>query len=338
MFSLPYTPGMINVVEELPVQRINDVYFSDNAFGSARSISLLKENMNELYTLREKYGIKLQYLINGNYYSNEFYEELDKVLIHVKSVDPDIICMNNTYVMRDHLFMNALRNVRNDGKLLEVKNSVNNIPRTLKDVMFLVEVLSIRSIIVDRSLNRNLDELKKIREYCNGLNIPITMLINEGCIVDCLWKNIDDMMIAQTNEKSNMKVINIVHQKLGCTDYFEEKPQQYLKTAFTLPNNLQKFDDLVDIYKLAGRSVPLEKWLKLTKAYMHEDGDVLLKDLFSTKPPSLLMNVSANELSDVGFNKITENCKNVCGNECTLCDDVLVKMHPRLKKVKNATI
>ncbi len=332
MFSLPYTPGIIDVIEELPTKRINDVYFSDNAFGSARALSLKPENYAELYELREKYGIKLQYLINGNYYSNEFYEELDKVLAHVKKIDPDIICMNNTYIMRDHLFMNALRNARNDGKPLEVKNSVNNIPRTLKDVMFLVEVLSIRSIIVDRSLNRNLDELKKIREYCNSLNIPITMLVNEGCIVDCLWKNIDDMMIAQTNEKSNMKVINIVHQKLGCTDYFEEKPQQYLKTAFTLPNNLQKFDDLVDIYKLAGRGVPIEKWLKLTKAYMLEDSSAKLKDLFSTRPPNILMNVSADELTDVGFNKVTENCKNVCGTECTLCDDVLIKLFPRLKR------
>jgi collagenase-like PrtC family protease len=332
LFSLPYTPGIIDVIEELPTKRINDIYFSDNAFGSARALSLKPENYSELYELREKYGIKLQYLINGNYYSNEFYEELDKVLDHIKQVDPDIVCMNNTYVMRDHLFMSALRNVRNDGKPLEVKNSVNNIPRTLKDVMFLVEVLSIRSIIVDRSLNRNLDELKKIREYCNSLNIPITMLINEGCIVDCLWKNIDDMMIAQTNEKSNMKVINIVHQKLGCTDYFEEKPQQYLKTAFTLPNNLQKFDDLVDIYKLAGRGVPIEKWLKLTKAYMYEDSSAQLKDLFSTKPPNILMNTSADELTDVGFNKVTENCKNVCGTECTLCDDVLIKLFPRLKR------
>jgi collagenase-like PrtC family protease len=332
MFSLPYTPGIIDVIEELPTKRINDVYFSDNAFGSARALSLKPENYSELYELREKYGIKLQYLINGNYYSNEFYEELDKLLAHVKKVDPDIICMNNTYIMRDHLFMNALRNARNDGKPLEVKNSVNNIPRTLKDVIFLVEVLSIRSIIVDRSLNRNLDELKKIREYCNSLNIPITMLINEGCIVDCLWKNIDDMMIAQTNEKSNMKVINIVHQKLGCTDYFEEKPQQYLKTAFTLPNNLQKFDDLVDIYKLAGRGVPIEKWLKLTKAYMLEDSSAKLKDLFSTRPPNILMNVSADELTDVGFNKVTENCKNACGTECTLCDDVLIKLFPRLKR------
>lgn len=329
---MPYTPGIIDVIEELPTKRINDVYFSDNAFGSARALSLKPENYSELYELREKYGIKLQYLINGNYYSNEFYEELDKLLAHVKKVDPDIICMNNTYIMRDHLFMNALRNARNDGKPLEVKNSVNNIPRTLKDVIFLVEVLSIRSIIVDRSLNRNLDELKKIREYCNSLNIPITMLINEGCIVDCLWKNIDDMMIAQTNEKSNMKVINIVHQKLGCTDYFEEKPQQYLKTAFTLPNNLQKFDDLVDIYKLAGRGVPIEKWLKLTKAYMLEDSSAKLKDLFSTRPPNILMNVSADELTDVGFNKVTENCKNACGTECTLCDDVLIKLFPRLKR------
>ena len=40
------------------------------------------------------------------------------------------------------------------------------------------------------------------------------MLVNEGCIVDCMWKNFDDMMISQTTKKSNMKVIQFVHNFL----------------------------------------------------------------------------------------------------------------------------
>jgi hypothetical protein len=65
---------------------------------------------------------------------------------------------------------------------------------------------------------------------------------------------------------------------------------------------------------------------------MLEDSSAKLKDLFSTRPPNILMNVSADELTDVGFNKVTENCKNACGTECTLCDDVLIKLFPRLKR------
>jgi len=324
MFSLPYTKDILEVIEQLPIEQINDIYFSDNRFGSARALELNEEMLAELYEIRAKYGIKLHYLINGNYYSNESYEKVHEIIEHIKDIDVDILTMNNTYLLRDWQFIDIIRNCRPNK--VEIKNSVNNLPRTVKDVVFLVEVLKVDHVMIDRSLNRNLDELKKIRSYCQERNINITMLVNEGCIVDCLWKNVDDMMIAQTNKESNMKVISIVHNQLGCTDYFSQKPGEYLKTAFTLPNNLNKFDGLVDIIKLAGRGVPIEKWLIMCKSYMYGDGNVTLKTLFSTKPPIHLMNVTVNDLTDVNFNSITENCKNVCGTECILCDKVMEKL------------
>jgi collagenase-like PrtC family protease len=331
LFSLPYTKGMLDVLEQLPIGQINDIYFSDNRFGSARAIELDAEMWAELYEIRNKHGIKLHYLINGNYYSNESYEKVHEIIEHIKNIDVDILTMNNTYLLRDWQFIDIIRNCRPNK--VEIKNSVNNLPRTVKDVVFLVDTLRVDHVVVDRSLNRNMDELKKISSYCKERNINITMLINEGCIVDCLWKNIDDMMIAQTNKESNMKVISLVHNQLGCTDYFSQKPGEYLKTAFTLPTDLKKFDGLVKIIKLAGRGVPIEKWLAMCKSYMYEDGNVSLRSLFSTRPPIQLMNITVNDLTDLNFNKITNNCKNVCGTECKLCDDVAIKLVPGLEKV-----
>jgi collagenase-like PrtC family protease len=324
---------MIDVIEQLPINQIDDIYFSDNAFGSARALTLQSENLKELKLIREKYDIKLHYLINGNHYTNEFYEDLESVIAHIKELDVDTVTLNNTYIMKDAVFMDLLRNCT--GRHLEIKNSVNNKPKTLKEVIFLVEVLSIKSIVVDRALNRNLDELKKISDYCKAKDIKITMLVNEGCIVDCMWKNFDDMMISQTTEKSNMKVIQLVHNNLGCVDHFENNTGEYLKTGFTLPNDLAKFDGLVDIIKLAGRGVPIEKWLKMCEAYMYENGNTPIRHLFSTKPPVKLMNVTSNELASYNFNKITNNCKNVCGTECVLCDNVMEKMFPKNKQKRD---
>lgn len=323
-FSLPYTPGMSTVLDQLPVDQINDVYFSDNRFGSARALTLSEENWHELLGMRDQHGIKLHYLFNGNYYSNESYEHAPEVVEHLKTLGVDMLTMNNTYLMRDTQFMEALRATNPRG--LEIKNSVNNLPRTLKEIMFLTNVLNIRSVIVDRALNRNMDELLKIHAYCKERGIPITMLVNEGCIVDCMWKNFDDMMIAQTNEKSNMKVISLIHNELGCTRYFEELPGEYLKTGFTLPTDLAKFDGIVDIIKLAGRGADLGKWLEMCRAYMYENGNVKLRVLFSTKPPNSLMQVTANDLTSLNFPQMTRNCKNVCGSECTLCDTVAERL------------
>lgn len=325
---MPYTPGMSDVITQLPVDQIHDIYFSDNRFGSARALDLLPENLEELYNIRKQYGIKLHYLINGNHYTNEFYEQTHEIIEHVKLLDVDVLTMNNTYLMRDPGFMQLLRQAT--GRTLEIKNSVNNKPKTLKEVMFLVETLSIGHVIVDRALNRNLDELKKISAYCKERSVKITMLVNEGCIVDCMWKNFDDMMISQTTKDSNMKIINIVHDKLGCTDYFEQKAGEYLKTGFTLPNDLNKFNGLIDIVKIAGRNNPVSKWLAMCKSYMYETGNEPIRTLFSTKPPNILLNITANQLADANFNVITENCKNVCGTECTLCDNILEKIIPKV--------
>ncbi len=323
-FSLPYTPGISTVLDQLPVAQINDIYFSDNRFGSARALSLSPEDWQELQDIRAQHGIRLHYLYNGNYYSNESYESAPEVVQHLKGLQVDMLTMNNTYLMRDQVFMRALRESNPAG--VEIKNSVNNRPKTLKEVMFLINVLGIRSIIVDRALNRDLDELTKISEYCHARDISVTMLVNEGCIVDCMWKNFDDMMIAQTNEQSNMRVISLIHNELGCTRYFEEQPGEYLKTGFTLPTDLAKFDGLVDVIKLAGRGIELSKWLAMCRAYMFEDGNVKLRILFSTKPPEYLMHVTANDLTALNFTQLTKNCKNVCGQECVLCDDVARKI------------
>ena len=328
LFSLPYTPGISDVIAELPVNQINDIYFSDNEYGSARSGTLTSDNLAELYAIRAQHPhIKLHYLINGNYYSNEFYEVSADVIKHVTELDVDIITLNNTYIMNDPGFMAALRASGRGGTTqLEIKNSVNNIVKTVKDVKFMVEVLGITSIIVDRALNRDIDELTKIHNYCGVHNVSITVLVNEACIVDCKWKNFDDMMIAQTTEQSNMKVIRIVHEQLGCSKFFQNNPAEYLKTGFTLPTDLDKFSGLVDVIKLAGRNTSLDKWLLMCKAYMTEDGNVPLMYLFATRPSSVLFNVTPNDLMDVGFADITRNCKNVCGNECTLCNSVINKV------------
>ena len=56
MFSLPYTKGILDVIEQLPVEQINDIYFSDNKFGSARALELDSDMWSELYEIRKKYG------------------------------------------------------------------------------------------------------------------------------------------------------------------------------------------------------------------------------------------------------------------------------------------
>jgi len=317
-FSIPYTEGMIATLADLDTSTITDIYYSDNKFGSARTIFSGKETLDELQAIRAKYGIKVHYLVNPSLYSNEFYGQVPDLIQHVADIDADIVTLNNTYLLR----ANIINDFKTNKPTIELKNSVNNLVRTLKDFIFMHEVLHIKSIIVDRSLNRDLDTLKKMSDYAKQHNIKITMLVNEGCIVDCKWKQWDDIIISQVKFMDNREVTNAVHENLGCISYFRNNPAEWLKTAFTFPNDLDKFGDMVDTIKIAGRGFPLDRWLKVIDAYQKGSGNILFGEILSTTGNMSLATTSVNQITDFGFNDLTKNCKTVCGTECNHCDKV----------------
>jgi collagenase-like PrtC family protease len=317
-FSIPYTQGMMETLPHLDTTTITDIYFSDNKFGSARSIFNGKEMFDELYAIREKYGIKVHYLVNPSVYSNEFYEQVPELIEHVKNIQADIVTLNNTYLLR----ANIINDFRIGNPNIELKNSVNNLVRTLKDFVFMHQVLNMTSIIVDRSLNRDLDTLKKMSDYAKQHDIKITMLVNEGCIVDCKWKQWDDIIISQIKFQDNRETTDNVHEKLGCISYFKTNPAEWLKTAFTLPNDISKFDGMVDVIKIAGRGFPVNRWFNVIDAYQKQSGNIRFGEILSTTGQTALAITTVNQITDLGFNDLTKNCKTVCGIECDHCDKV----------------
>ena len=321
-FSIPYTEGMIDALADLDTSSITDVYFSDNKFGSARSLFNGQEMFDELYAIRDKYGIKIHYLVNPSTYSNDFYEQVPDLIKHIADIDVDIVTLNNTYLLRAEIIKDFQQHKPN----LILKNSVNNLVRTLKDFIFMHEVLHMTHIIVDRSLNRDLDTLRKMSNYAKQHDIKITMLVNEGCIVDCKWKQWDDLIISQIKFQDKRDITANVHNKLGCVSYFNNNPAEWLKTAFTLPNDLTKFDGLVDTIKIAGRGFPLTRWHKVIEAYQTGSGNIRFGDLLSTTGFVPLAKTLVNEITELGFNQLTNNCKTVCGTECNHCDKVYDKL------------
>ena len=313
---------MLDALEELDIESISDVYFSDNKFGSARSLFGSQEMFDELYAVRDRYGIKLHYLVNPSLYSNEFYGQVFDLIEHVKNIDVDMITLNNSYLLRS----NIIKDFQQHKPDIVLKNSVNNLVRTLKDFIFMHEVLHLTHIIVDRSLNRDLDTLKKMSAYAKQHDIKITMLVNEGCIVDCKWKQWDDLIISQVKFQDKRDLTTQVHTKLGCVSYFNENPAEWLKTAFTFPNDLSKFDGLVDVIKLAGRGIPVTQWKNVISAYQRSSGNIRLGDILSTNGNTRLSMALINDIAELGFNQITNNCKTVCGTECNHCDKIYDKL------------
>jgi hypothetical protein len=294
------------------------VYFSDNKFGSARSIFNGQDMFDELYAVREKFNIKLHYLVNPSTYSNEFYQHVEDLISHVADINVDMVTLNNTYLLRAGI----IKDFQKSNPNIVLKNSVNNLVRTLKDFLFMHEELGLTDIIVDRSLNRDLDTLKKMSNYAKQHDIKITMLVNEGCIVDCKWKQWDDLIISQTKDNDDRTLTDKIYIELGCVNHFKQKPGEWLKTAFTLPNDLAKYEGMVDVIKLAGRGFPLDRWTRMIDSYQKNSGNMKFGELLSTKGDNMLANITINQITDLGFNELTKNCKTVCGTECNHCDKI----------------
>lgn len=140
--------------------------------------------------------------------------------------------------------------------------------------------LGYNTILLDRSLNRNLRELKRIRraqEYLNSLNpekpLMTSLLVAEACIYHCPFKKEHD---------SVGEVISTDYFRgpadLSCNGWrghevFSQLPRSGINLVASESETLEEFGNLVDIFKYSGRlTVPMfkaedAKYMKATWYY-----------------------------------------------------------------------
>ena len=139
------------------------------------------------------------------------------------------------------------------------KSTVNQI---VADAQQLIDYayLGYNTILLDRSLNRNIKELKRIREAQNYLNkqnpkkkLLTSLLVAESCIYRCPFKNEHD---------SVGEVISTDYFKgpadLSCNAWrglpdFAKLPRAGIDLVAGDSTTFHKFFDLVDIFKYSGR-------------------------------------------------------------------------------------
>ena len=202
MFSLGYTKGISKLIEDLNVaSQISDVYYSLDRPDLFISTARVVDDTNTLDEMQilQNMGIKSHLVINGSTYPAEFYtqENFEKVIQYITSSNVDIVTINNTLLLK----YNIVDTLAKSGVI--VKNSVNNMVRSLKDVITFNEFFGVTNVMLDGSLNRNFDELESIVEYCKSNEISTTLLLNEGCIADCPFKKLCDNAISDGDEKYN---------------------------------------------------------------------------------------------------------------------------------------
>lgn len=304
MFSLPYTKGISKIIELVDKNKIHDIYFSDPNLSPSCRGSLPKDlvDWNEINQLKEL-GIELNYVVNAQFYKDySFIEKVSKLAPLVST-----LTINNPFILNNKI---------GDGlkEKFKIKSSVNNKIRSKKDIDFWITKLGTKNINIDRDINRDIDLITELYNYTKSIDesVEITMLVNEGCIINCPFKQMCD-----TGFHSEFSDEDILVNKLsGCADIYSTQLSEILKSPLVLPFQIDNYNGIVDVFKLAGRGESLDMVAKKIDSYLNNNWIYSLNDIIST---TTSLDVKLYSLIEYNYNKITKNCKSDCSN-CNKCD------------------
>jgi collagenase-like PrtC family protease len=328
-FSLPYTPGILDYIQSLPPEdrdQINDIYFSDPTINpTARHFNdtdFVDDMWDDLKFLKFDFGIEMNYTMNSSVWKNEVYQPAGKQMLieNLRTIynhGCTMLTFNNLMLLRDIEFREHI-------PPFKIKLSVNNKISTLDELKFLHDNVSLNYFILDRSINRNIDEIKRIHNYTKDKNIKLTLLAQEGCLTKCPFKQTCDNMIATFHDYDEHEVndLRLQHSQKFCDAHYQEKPEDLLKSPWISPPGLVVYEDYIDYVKLAGRGVNINIIKASFDAYLKRSADISLADLFASHHYSeTIKSISVFELEEKNYTNQTKSCRNRCA-DCDYCDRV----------------
>lgn len=120
--------------------------------------------------------------------------------------------------------------------------------------------LGYNTILLDRSLNRNIKELKRIRraqEYLNSLNpvkpLLTSLLVAEACIYHCPFKKEHDSVGEVIGTEYFKNPANLTCNGWRGHTEFAELPRSGINLVSADITTFNEFANLVDIFKFSGR-------------------------------------------------------------------------------------
>ena len=292
---------------------------------------------NMIRQLARLRGPRKYALLNSRFYSPEMLTDGDNLAPLVRDLEHylrhEVI---DGLVYCDHYLLQALADRAPEiAAQLEAVPGVNMMLDSLHKVeaqLAYIEETGFKipkKIILDRSLNRDLDALAAtslaIHQQFPGMKIEV--LANEGCLPYCPFKLAHDAYIALANidGRDQTQVINCT---LGCMRLLDEQPHRLLQSPFIRPEDIDLYLFHVDTIKLCGRTLGPKFLCNAITAYRnrHYDGNLLdLMDAMSWLAERLYVD---NCMLSFDFANMLSQCDNRC-ERCGFCRELFETIaHP----------
>ena len=279
----------------------------------------LQNIMTEELKRIKSMGIGLDLLFNANCYGEDAMSQVLRGKVYSvidyltdKGLAPDVITTTSPAVA--HM-------VKEEYPHIHLKASVNMRISTVKGMQYIAHLFD--SYCVAKECNRNLSQLKELKNWAETNGKKITILANSGCMRDCSGQIFHDNMVAHEAEIAKQK--NIEFLPYMCWNYLKDEKNfsSVLQNTWIRPEDIDNYEGLADTVKLATRAHHLPGMVIGAYARRMYCGNLL--DLFEPGfGPAFAPYVIDSSKIPQDFWKHTTECNKNC-TECDYCAGVLKK-------------
>ncbi len=196
---------------------------------------------------------------------------------------------------------------------LEIRASVNMRIGSIKGIQYVEHLFD--SFCVSKDVNRDPETLQAMAEYLHKNGKKLSVLANSGCLRNCSMQTFHDNAVAHEAGIRTRENIQGA-APAGCWAYLS-KPENYtafLQNTWIRPEDLQHYDGVADIIKLATRMHSLP--MLVVDAYAKRRYHGNLADLFEPGHGRLFSPwvVDNDRFPEDWYEKTTS-----CHKDCTRC-------------------
>lgn len=264
---------------------------------------------DELVALRAG-GVRLDLLLNANCYGAEaMSKKLEGHVIDILATlvswgtKPEVVTAASPFVART---------VKKAFPEIEVRASVNMRLMTVQAMAYLAPWFD--SYYLGRDVQRNLETVKRAADWCHRNGKKLGILANSGCLRNCPWQTYHDNLIAHSDEAVRRE--NAAFNPHLCWTLYREPKNfpEILKATWVRPEDLHRYEGLVDFVKLATRQ-HARPWMVM-EAYARGEFRGNLLDLLE---PGFSPAFAPRFLDNAAFPPDWFDRTGSCARECTSC-------------------
>jgi hypothetical protein len=248
---------------------IHDIYFGkifryqhdnrEKRYCNPMGVEATDAQVDNLFRIQDEFGIEISLTINSIETPHEILQDesiLNQFISFIKSFYDR--GLRSCTIGSPHLIRSKI--LHNNFPKMRWKNTVNHRVADAQQVINYI-FCGYDTILLDRSISRNLNELRRIRKavdyYNNRYNpskeILTSLLIQEGCLYSCPFKKEHDSI----GEYISGEYFNTL-SKLTCdnwrfTEPYGKLPRNAIDLIASDKETFNEFESLNDIFKYSGR-------------------------------------------------------------------------------------